>query len=58
MRKSVTVRENKSRSKEFRTSLDDASPVAEDFKPEDVRERERERERVHSYTPYLIICMH
>ena len=40
MRKSVTVRENKSRSKEFRTSLDDASPVAEDFKPEDVRERE------------------
>jgi hypothetical protein len=45
----VTVRENKSRSKEFRTSLDEASPVAEDFKPEDVREkkgRERERERM------------
>ena len=40
MRKSVTVRENKSRSKEFRTSMDDSSPVAEDFKPEDVRERE------------------
>ena len=38
-RKSVTVRENKSRSnasKEFRSSLDDASPVAEDFRPEDV----------------------
>ena len=38
-RKSVTVRENKNRStasKEFRTSLDEASPVAEDFRPEDV----------------------
>ena len=35
-RKSATIRENKNRSKERRPSVDDASPVAEDFKPEDV----------------------
>lgn len=40
VRKSVTVRESKSRSKEFRTSMDEASPIADDFKPEDVSERE------------------
>ena len=50
----MTVRENKSRSKEFRTSMDDASPVAEDFKPEDVRERERERGRERNMSTFYI----
>ena len=58
MRKSVTVRENKSRSKEYRTSLDDASPVAEDFKPEDVRERERERERESTLVHTILDNLH